>query len=211
MPWRAITVDDVTQDLTPAENLALRSAQNSTSRLGIKLQDTVLKFIGAMNAARYETVADGTVPDQLREHILALAVWNWLRGFPQLKAIKTKEREEAAKEAEKVYEQIVKRTYGDLEDPDGTDLSTGNWNSENKLIMRTHPIPRPSVQFPPFLSTTTNGRIAPDFGDALVFAGPAGTLPPFPVTRQGQEAINETVNEEWFVNSSNQWQQTQSV
>jgi hypothetical protein len=48
-------------------------------------------------------------------------------------------------------------------------------------------------------------------GAALVFAAAAGTLPPFPALFIGQEAINETTNEEWFTNQAFQWQQTQGV
>ena len=59
---------------------------------------------------------------------------------------KTDERKAAAETAEKVYEKIVTQTYGAIEAPSGPDL-TGNWNSENKLIMRTHPTPSPYEQF----------------------------------------------------------------
>lgn len=214
-----MTVADVTQDLTPAENLVLRSVGNSTFRLAQKLSDSTLKFIGAMRAAGYQTRVDGTVPDQLREHIMATAVWTWLRGFPQLKNIKTKEREDAAKDAKRVYERICARTYGAIEDPNGTDFTTGNWNSESKLIMRTHPIPQPQDQFSPIntdpmyanpnadqdMVPTTPTQVVP--GVAFIFDGPAGTTPPFEPLVIGQEAINEQTNEDWFVDNEFTWQQ----
>src|SRR5258708_39661441 len=33
---------------------------------------------------------------------------------------------------------------------------TGNWNSENKILMRTHPVPRPATQFTPQINTYAN-------------------------------------------------------
>jgi len=41
-----------------------------------------------------------------------------------------------------------------VESPDNIDTNAapqnrGNWNSEPKLIMRTHPVPLPSEQLPP--------------------------------------------------------------
>lgn len=44
-------------------------------------------------------------------------------------------------------------------------------------------------------------------GTPFVFAASAGTVPPYSPLNIGQEAINQTTNESWFVNQSFQWQQ----
>ena len=110
------------------------------------LNGAVNEFIGAMSAAGYRVLSTGAVPDQLRRHIKASAVWHWLRDFPRLTAFKTDERKLANADAERIYEKIVNKTYGALEDPLGTDQTTGNWNSNPKVIMRMVPTPPPSLQ-----------------------------------------------------------------
>lgn len=56
----------------------------------------------------------------------------------------------------------------------------------------------------------TEPPATPD-GLAYVFAAVAGTVPPFAAISVGQDALNETTNEQWFVNSSYEWQQTIGV
>ena len=125
----------------------LQATQNSTTGLANSLSDVVKEFVGALAAIGKPVNNDGSVPDQLRRHIVSKAVWTWLKHFPQLKAFKTKEREDAAKEADRVYARICNNTYGAVEAPYGTDITTGNWNSQPKLIMRTMPTPPPVLQF----------------------------------------------------------------
>jgi len=49
------------------------------------------------------------------------------------------------------------------DDPDATqpNPNKGNWNSENKIVMRTHPVPRPGAQSTP----PPNAYANPDGGD----------------------------------------------
>ena len=148
MPWRTLTDADVLAEFTPAEQTTLRNIQGATDALPRILGDTAGEFIGAMNAAGYATNNDGSVPDQLRRHIIARARWGWLIAFPALKALQTAERKAAADAAEKVLEAVAKRQAGALEPPGGAQAA-GNWNSENRLIPRTHPVPPASQQASP--------------------------------------------------------------
>lgn len=131
---------------TAAEAAMLASVAGGTSQLGQRLCDSRGKFIGAMNAVGYQTVSDGRVPDQLRGYVMADAVWEWLKDQPGLEKFKTKAREQAYKDAQDAYERITEKRFGPIEPPVVTQ-QTGNWNSENKLIMRTHPTPPASTQF----------------------------------------------------------------
>ncbi len=124
----------------------LQSAQGASSGLQNKLTIIVNEWVGALRAANYRVNTDGSVPDQFRRHITALAIWTWLRDFPKLSMFKTDERKQAAADAEKIYEKICNRTFGAIEDPLGTDTTTANWNSAPKVLSRMAPIPPPAQQ-----------------------------------------------------------------
>lgn len=132
--------------MTASEQSLLKAAAGGPMKLQERLADAVAQFVGAMTAAGYPVLKDGSVPDQLRNHVMALAVWEWLKDFPQLKMFQTDQRKNAAADAEKVYEKICQRTYGAIESPLGTDTTTGNWNSQPRLIGRMEPVPTPVNQ-----------------------------------------------------------------
>jgi hypothetical protein len=70
-------------------------------------------------------------------------------SFPQLQALQTKERKEAASNGQDMLDNIANQGL-QVELPDAASQGNpraGNWNSENKLINRTHPTPTPSSQF----------------------------------------------------------------
>lgn len=146
MPWRKITTADC--KFTPGELQRLNNIQGGSAGLGRRLTDVVGEFIGAMNAAQYPTVADGSVPDQLRGHILARTTWLFLNDFPELKVMATDGRKAEAEKAEKMLEAIAKREAGAIESPVAVKPG-GNWNTDIKLLMRTQQIPLPSQQAVP--------------------------------------------------------------
>lgn len=127
----------------------LASAANSSAQLQADLTSTVAEWSGAIRAAYPEVTpfaAAGTIPDQLKRHVLAQAVWTYLRNYPKLQMFKTDERKQAAADAEKAYEKVLTREYGAIEFPGGV-RTTGFWNAKPKLVMRTDPVPEPDVQF----------------------------------------------------------------
>ena len=132
--------------MTASEQSLLKAAAGGTTKLAERLQDAVNQFVGAMTAAGYPVLKDGSVPDQIRNHVMAMAVWEWLKDFPQLKMFQTDQRKNAAADAEKIYEKICQRTYGAIESPLGTDTTTGNWNAQPRLIGRMEPVPTPVNQ-----------------------------------------------------------------
>jgi hypothetical protein len=152
MSWRTVAVTDC--KLTPVELATINNILGSTTGLQTRLNDTVAEFIGAMTAAGYGVNTDGTVPDQLRGHITARATWLFLQDFAQLKSMMTDGRKELAAKAETMLENVAKRKAGAIEDPSGAAPSNQNWNSNNKVIMRTQPTPVPSQQATPSTSST---------------------------------------------------------
>jgi hypothetical protein len=53
------------------------------------------------------------------------------------------------------------------DNPDATqpNPNKGNWNSENKIVMRTHPVPRAGAQFTPPANTYANPEGGSDTGN----------------------------------------------
>ena len=153
MSWRAITAQNIQGRFTATENALLQATSGAGNKLQERLTDSIGVFVGAMSAAGYQVVTTGLVPDQLRNHVMAMAVMEWLKDFPGLKVFKTAERVQAVKDANDALAKIAQKQYGALESPFGPDLSAC-WNSENKIIGRMHPLPPPNMQF---VATGING------------------------------------------------------
>jgi len=160
MSWRAISTDQILAEFNSTEQELLQDAQESTTALAQILADTVAEFISAMTAAQYNVNTDGTVPDYIRRHVMARARWGWLLAFPQLKQLQTDARKAAADDAVKLLEAIAQRKAGAIEDPAGTASPAANWNSRNRISLRTEPTPPVSTQMPP--ESTTPGYANPD-------------------------------------------------
>jgi hypothetical protein len=147
MPWRNITTDQITGRFSASERALFPQIQGVASKLSERLTDSIGKFIGAMTARHYPVKTDGSVPDQLRNHIMADAVWEWLKDVPaQLKQFRTDARKDAAKDAATAYDKICEGTYGAIEPPTVVSDKGVHWNSQPKIIGRMAPIPQPETQ-----------------------------------------------------------------
>jgi hypothetical protein len=157
MSWCTITIDQVR--LAPQEKTALQNIQGSTDIGAEILTNVVQEFISAMRSGNYPVVEDGSIPDLVRLHAVNRTRWLCLCEFPALKALQTKEREALNKSAEEVLEKISIRALN-VEPPPGAVTTSGNWNSENKIVGRMHPIPRPANQ--PDNTNPNTGYANPD-------------------------------------------------
>lgn len=103
MAWSTIAAAEVLQEFTPQEKAALESIQGASTQLAAILARSVKKFRGAIRAGgqSVSTTAD-TIPDDIRDDVIAHARWKWLISFPQLKTFQTAERKAAHDEALKV-------------------------------------------------------------------------------------------------------------
>jgi hypothetical protein len=208
MGWKKLTATELvgTADgqqvgvFTPTERRVLSSAANrdAADTLQYWVTTAVGEFVGALSAANYPVNTDGSVPDQLRRYVIDSAVWNWLLRFPALRAFRTREREDASRNAHAVYKSICARTYGAVESPTGTDFGTGNWNSEVKLVMRTHPVPTPAQQFS--FAQPTLGAVPANQWNSINYPGPPTVNPP-----QIGAVVVDSQGRQWqFVNGA--WQ-----
>ena len=126
MPWNVITTQDVLDELTPAEASLLQNIQGANAGApNGQLSRLLAKVIGAV---RGQIKAGGnqvdqsnplSVPDQVADDVTCLARWKWMLSVPQLKAMQTPERREAAQRAEKRFAGIA--AYGD-KDRERTEL-----------------------------------------------------------------------------------------
>ncbi len=165
MAWEVLTTEDVLSEFTIQEAAALRTLQGSGSGSGLPFANIDYIVVNVIDEIRGYIVAggydvdlvfDNTIPTGLFEDGIAIARWRILIAVPMLKQLQTEERRLAYEEAIKEMLMIAKGEFF-VEPPIPSIIPrTGNWNSENKLIMRTHPVPRPATQFTPQIDTYAN-------------------------------------------------------
>lgn len=152
MAWSAPSTDDVLSELSVAEISALQELLDDAD--GAKLTDTlarvVAKWRGAIRAGGGTVDADeAKLPLELFDDVVAMARWNYIIAARTAgKVMQTPERREAAKEASEKCKRIAAGKLS-VEPPASAPAEVsraGTWNSENKLVPRGHPIPRPGVQ-----------------------------------------------------------------
>jgi hypothetical protein len=156
MAWKTVTVEDVLGELTVQEQAALQGIEGAGDQLPLILARVVNAARGAIRAGAYRLGEEGTTPDQLDLEIIAVARWRWLTAFPQLQRLQTRDRRDAHDEALARLDLIARQRIA-IEPPDKSDRGarakitspkSGQWNSENKLLNRTHPVPTPEAQWP---------------------------------------------------------------
>jgi hypothetical protein len=109
MAWNTIATSDVLNEFTPAEQSALQSIQGASIDLGAILTEAVNAMQGAVLAGGNQVGQPGTVPDQLRREVVAIARWNWLASFPTLKALQSDARKQAHDDAQKRLDDVSMR------------------------------------------------------------------------------------------------------
>ncbi len=172
MSWEVLTTEDVLSEFTVAENSAIRnllggSGSGSASGSGsgppfwnldlvtVRVIDEVRGYIAAGGYDLDETSDPRTIPLGLFEDAIAIARWRILISTPLLKQLQTEDRKKSFEDAERKLLLISEQKF--VPEPPAADTApTGNWNSENKLIMRTHPIPTPATQWTPQINTYAN-------------------------------------------------------
>jgi len=174
MSWEILTTEDVLSEFTIAEASAIRSVMGSGSGSGLPFanMDVIVANVidevrGYIIAGDYavDAVFDNSLPLGLFVDAIAIARWRLLIAAPSFKQLQTEERKEAYEAALKKLALIAAQEFA-VEPPlPEVFPRTGMWNSENKLLMRTHPIPRPGVQFEPQLNTYANPDAPEDEGN----------------------------------------------
>ncbi len=168
MSWAVLTTEDVLSEFTLQEAAALRTLQGSGSGSGLPFANIDIIVVHAVDEIRgyisaggytLDPILDTTIPLGLFEDAIALARWRILIAVPMLKQLQTEERRLAYEAALKKLQLIADQKFVPESPTIDTTSRGGNWNSENKLIMRTHPVPPPESQFPPMANEWANAGI----------------------------------------------------
>ena len=90
------------------------------------------------------------VPKSLEDVTVRLALFRLMEriGLP-LSEDQRKSRDLDAADLKELTQRRILVEPPENPDTSATPQNRGNWNSESKLIMRTHPVPPPATQFPP--------------------------------------------------------------
>jgi hypothetical protein len=170
MAWSTPTADDVLSEFTPSELATIstilgKSPFDNTAPLSAVLSRVVDEMRGYINAGNYTLDADSTtIPKGLFNDAIAISRWRFLISAPQFKQLQTDERKELYTAAMSKLTLVSEQKFA-VEDPlPIADVTSSTWNSENKLIMRTHPVPYPGAQFTPQTGTYANPDAPPDIG-----------------------------------------------
>lgn len=155
MAWREITTADILNEFTTDEKTALNNIQGATTQLQSVLSNVVAALRGCISAGQYQLGLPNTIPDQFRTCVIDVVRWRWLVSFPKLETLQTDGRKAAYDTAVEQFNSIATRQLS-VESP--MQSSTVLWNSEPKLVMRTHGSPQPAAQWP----QTYNGYANPD-------------------------------------------------
>ncbi len=173
MSWIVLTTDDVLSEFTVPENSSIRnllggSGSGSASGSGsgppfwnldlvtVRVIDELRGYIAAGGYELDEISDPRTIPMELFEDAIAIARWRILVSVPMLKQLQTEERKSAFDQAIKKLTLIAEQKFFVIPPIPDTTARGGKWNAESKLIMRTHPIPRPATQFTPQINTYAN-------------------------------------------------------
>jgi len=171
--WEVLTSEDVLSEFTVAEAGAIRSLQGSGSGSGLPFGNIDAITIRVIDEVRGYVIAGGytvdddprTVPISLFNDAIAIARWRLLIATPSFKQLQTDERKEAFDLALKKLLLIAQQQFAVEPPTPDANPRGGNWNSENKLVMRTHPVPRPGSQFTPQENTYANPDAPADSGN----------------------------------------------
>lgn len=145
MSWAALTPTQLLDEggFSEDEKATLDAAAGTGADLANVITSVIATVRGTIEAAGFTPGAAGTIPDSLRQDVIAAARWAWLVSMPNLPQLQTDARKEANERAQDRFDEIangersVEPGVTDEDDiPEG-----GNWGSETRLNMRTHTDP----------------------------------------------------------------------
>jgi hypothetical protein len=83
MPWNTLATTDVTAEILPDEVAALNTVQGSTSILAGILANVIAEVQSSILVGGNQIGQSGTVPDQIREDVIAMVRWRWFASLPK--------------------------------------------------------------------------------------------------------------------------------
>lgn len=146
--WSNPTTDEAfAQRISVAEKNSVLARLESDPSADL-MDQVVAEVRDAIRAGGYPLGEAGTIPMGLKNDCYSIFIWRFVSSLGEDKKLQTEKREKAEIAAQDKLKRISEKKYP-VEPPTESTVSTsGSWNSENKIIMRTHPIPPPATQFP---------------------------------------------------------------
>jgi hypothetical protein len=152
MSWTAPTVADVLSEFTPAEKLAVESIQGDVTAANLTaiLARVVAEIRDYIRSGGYALDATATtLPLGLHNDCISIARWRYVNSVPALGKLRSDDRKKSNDDAMEKMGKIAAQKFA-VEPPTsatGSGARSGNWNTENKVVGRAHPVPRPGNQF----------------------------------------------------------------
>jgi hypothetical protein len=145
MGWNAITEQDVIPDGWAEKQII--DDLNVGDALGGVIENVIGEVRGYVMAGNYPLGPDGTIPDALRSDAIAIARWRFFLTIPKNEQLQSSERKDDFNRAMEKLKLVAQQKFAVEVTIPPVNPATGTWNSENKLLPRTHPVPPPATQF----------------------------------------------------------------
>jgi hypothetical protein len=81
--WNVLATTDVTAEILPDEVNALNTIQGSAGVLAGILANVIAEVQASVLVGGNQIGQSGTVPDQIREDVIAIARWRWFSSLPK--------------------------------------------------------------------------------------------------------------------------------
>jgi hypothetical protein len=163
--WTAITENDLVQAghaaiVAKARSLGAPEDSEGFDPVASDIADAVARVRRAAQAANALDSDATKVPASLKAVAVRMALYALMRRIGV--ALTQDERDAQSADNSDLLRIADRRVRVEL--PDDTDaadanlrpVNLGTWNSENKIVMRTHPTPTPARQFPPLTGNYAN-------------------------------------------------------
>ena len=151
MSWQPFTADDVLALFNDSEQQAYDAAKGdgADDDLSKAVQFVMDELVAVCKGRTTDIGPAGTVPSGFKRVAIGAAVYSFLNSLPSGKSLLNEERIAANKRYEALIDGIRSgKIFIEPTDESARPPSVA-WNSENKIIQRTHPVPPPSQQLPP--------------------------------------------------------------
>lgn len=152
MPWLAFTAQNVIDQLSDTEHAAVVDALGgAVSKLDAVVSQVTAQIREDILAGDYALHANtDLIPGGLVNDAIAITRWKLLLSLPGCDHLQTDQRKEEYK-ASMDKLRLIAAGKRKVEPPAGAIKPSvaGNWNSENKILPRIHPVPRPGNQSQP--------------------------------------------------------------
>lgn len=162
--WTSITPDDLK---AAGHGAIMDSAQTlavgDVDPVADAIADSVARVRLAVSAANVLDTDTTKVPKSLKGMVVLMALFALMQRIGlALSEDQRAARKEGNDDLKLLAARKVRVELADDPDTATTPPNPGEWNSENKIVMRTHPVPRPGNQFTPQTNTYANPDAAAD-------------------------------------------------